>query len=427
MKKKQLNRSLLSILVCFLFFVASKPLEAQTGLIGYWPFDGNGTDQSGNSRNLTLVGSPPFVTGLFGQAVSLDGTGNMYAQRPVDDSVFDFAGRDFTVSVWVKFNTTTNEQVLIEKFAGQSGPGWTLTKLNTEQLQFSTPPLIVMTSNAITISTGVWHNFIIRRLANDFRLYFDSKLILQQTASGTIVNTIEPLLIGRRDFADGRIFGVNGLIDEAAIWSRSLCDNEITLIWNNGKGTAANSTACCNKPVGLKAKKITSTSATLTWKSVTSAAKYKLQYRVQGTTTWTSKTSTDTFYNATGLAASTVYEFRVQTYCTADGSIKSKFSKIATFSTTALAQNAVQNEMNAVRIYPNPAHDAFRVQINSQKNEKVVITVSNDIGSKLFSQTKTVIKGYNEFSFPLSALSAGTYFVQIQTGEKVIQEKLVKN
>ncbi|HYK46476.1 MAG TPA: T9SS type A sorting domain-containing protein, partial [Parafilimonas sp.] len=132
-------------------------------------------------------------------------------------------------------------------------------------------------------------------------------------------------------------------------------------------------------------------------------------------------------YNATGLAASTMYEFRVQTYCTADGFIKSKFSKIATFSTAAFAQNAVQGEINTVRIYPNPAHAAFSVQINSIKNTKAVITVSNDVGSKLFSQTKTLIKGYNEFSFSLSALSPGIYFVQIQTDEKVIQEKLVKD
>jgi hypothetical protein len=181
MKKKQLNRSLRSILVCFLFSIISKPLQAQTGLIGYWPFDGNGTDQSGNSRNLTLVGSPPFVTGLFGQAVSLDGTGNMYAQRPVDDSVFDFAARDFTVSVWVKFNTTANEQVLIEKFTGVAGPGWTLTKLTTQELRFAAPPVITMTTGALNISTGVWHNFIITRLSDNFKLYFDSKLILQQT------------------------------------------------------------------------------------------------------------------------------------------------------------------------------------------------------------------------------------------------------
>ncbi|HYK44801.1 MAG TPA: LamG-like jellyroll fold domain-containing protein, partial [Parafilimonas sp.] len=341
MKKKILNRSILSVLVFFLFSIISKPLQAQTGLIGYWPFDGNGTDQSGNTRNVTLVGSPTFATGLFGQAVSLDGTGNMYAQRAIDDSVFDFSARDFTVSVWVKFNTIANEQVLIEKFTGVAGPGWTLTKLSTQELRFAAPPVLTMTSGALNISTGVWHNFIITRLSDDFKLYVDSKLILQQTASGAISNSSDPLLIGRRDAADGRIFGVNGLIDEAAIWSRSLCDNEITLIWNNGKGTAANLTACCNKPVGLKAKKITSSSATLTWKPVTGAAKYKLQYRVQGTTSWTSKTITDTFYNATGLAASTMYEFRVQTYCTADGFIKSKFSKIATFSTAAFAQNAV--------------------------------------------------------------------------------------
>ena len=45
--------------------------QSQTGPIGYWPFDGNGSDQSGNNRDLALVGSSVFGTGIFGRALSL--------------------------------------------------------------------------------------------------------------------------------------------------------------------------------------------------------------------------------------------------------------------------------------------------------------------------------------------------------------------
>ena len=74
-----------------------------------------------------------------------------------------------------------------------------------------------------------------------FRMYFDGTLIAGGLAtSGSIPGTDDPLLVGRRDSADGRIFGVNGLLDDAAIWPRALSAAEVSLIWNNGNGTPAN-------------------------------------------------------------------------------------------------------------------------------------------------------------------------------------------
>ena len=72
-------------------------------------------------------------------------------------------------------------------------------------------------------------------------MFFDGTLIAGGLATpGSIPGTDDPLLVGRRDSADGRIFGVNGLLDDAAIWSRALSATEVSLIWNNGNGTTAN-------------------------------------------------------------------------------------------------------------------------------------------------------------------------------------------
>lgn len=217
------------------------PNNTQTTPIGYWPFDGDGTDQSGGNRNLTLFGTPGFGTGLFGQAINVDGTGTMYAQRPSDDEIFDFGSNDFTISIWVKFSTIDGEQVLIEKFSGCCGPGWTLTKLSSQQLQFYANPLVVMNSAVLNPAVDVWHNATICRMGNDFKMFFDGQLILSHAESGPISNTADALLIGRRNFADGRVFPVNGLLDDAAIWSRCLTVTEIALLWNDGNGTRANS------------------------------------------------------------------------------------------------------------------------------------------------------------------------------------------
>src|SRR5262245_34976786 len=96
------------------------------GLIGYWPFDGDGTDHSPARRDLTLYGNPGFGPGILGQALDLHNNTSQYAQRPVDDAAYDFGATDFSVQAWINFHSQNQEPAFFEKFTGQSGPGWTL-------------------------------------------------------------------------------------------------------------------------------------------------------------------------------------------------------------------------------------------------------------------------------------------------------------
>jgi hypothetical protein len=206
-----------------------------TGLTGYWPFDGNGNDLSGNGYNLTLYGGVGFAPGLIGQALDLHGNGSQYAARPVSDSAFDFQANDFTIQVWVNFNSHSREQTLLEKFTGSSGPGWTLTTPGNHYQFYSNATGPINTADIIT--TGVWHDVIVRRSGSALDLFVDDVLAASGTASGAIASSTNPLLVGRRDAADGRDFSVDGHLDEVAIWDGALTDSEIATLWNGGSGT----------------------------------------------------------------------------------------------------------------------------------------------------------------------------------------------
>jgi hypothetical protein len=100
-----------------------------------------------------------------------------------------------------------------------------------------------------------------------------------------------------------------------------------SLLTSQGCGGSTPPPTCTN-PDNLAASSITSSSATLTWAS-TGATGYTVRYRPTGTTTWTIVSSNTNSKAISGLAASTTYEFQVQSSC----SPTTSWSIIASFTT----------------------------------------------------------------------------------------------
>lgn len=207
-------------------------------LLGYWPFDGDGADRSGGARSLTLVGAPTFATGVFGSGLALVGNGNQYATRSVSDSAFDLNASDFTISVWVRFNSAAPEQALVEKFDGQMGPGFSLVKLGTGEAHFWSRPSAVVTSDPLALAALVWHHFLVRRAGSAFAVFVDGASVATGASAVAVSATSMPLLVGRRNVNDGRVMAVDGTLDDLALWSRALDDAEVRGLWASGSGRA---------------------------------------------------------------------------------------------------------------------------------------------------------------------------------------------
>ncbi|MBL8422463.1 MAG: LamG domain-containing protein [Candidatus Accumulibacter phosphatis] len=238
MKKNAMtvSRTLSSVAVMMVLMSGeAQAVSLSSGLVGYWQFNDTGADVSGNGRDVSLFGGAGFGPGLFGQALSLDGTLGMGAQRPSDDAAFNFASGDFTIQLWANLATTSSgEQTLIEKFTGGGGPGWTLTTPGVTQ--FYAAPAIVLNSGSMTFPVGGWQQFVVRRSGSLFNVFHDDTLVATGTSAGSLPISANPLLIGARNTGDGRNFTVNGLMDEVAIWNRALSDTDLALIWNGGAG-----------------------------------------------------------------------------------------------------------------------------------------------------------------------------------------------
>ena len=187
--------------------------------------------------NLTLNGNAGYGTGLYGQALSLNGVqGTNATANTTNNSTtpFDFGSGsgNFTIQVWANFNGSlgsflNHEETLIEKFIGGAGPGWTFTLAGGTTLSFYWTGFSI--NAPVSISNNVWHEFVVEKSGNTFEMFLDGSLVATANDGGaTLSASSNPLLIGARNSVDGRNFTVNGLIDNVGIWNRALSTTEIT-------------------------------------------------------------------------------------------------------------------------------------------------------------------------------------------------------
>jgi hypothetical protein len=78
----------------------------------------------------------------------------------------------------------------------------------------------------------------------------------------------------------------------------------------------------CNAPVGLTSFSITTNSATVSWTAVSGAGSYDAEYKLASSGTWINAATgtTSTSVNLTGLAATSLYDWRVRTNCASSSS-----------------------------------------------------------------------------------------------------------
>ena len=202
------------------------------GLLAYWPLNVDGSDASGNGRDLTIQDNSNSVAKGFG------GVGKGFAESD-DDDALDFDGNDFTVSVWVNYKDTAGEQILVEKFTGTGGPGWTLTKLNDGRLLMHCDGAGAIRAESPGFVTGTWHHVIARRRGPNAELIVDGGTAgTADFGAKAISNSTSGVLLGKRNDGDGAGFYMNGMIDDVAMWSRALSNDEIKILQGGAEAGA---------------------------------------------------------------------------------------------------------------------------------------------------------------------------------------------
>ena len=369
---------LTAILLAFSTLAQVPNYVPTNGLVGWWPFNGNANDESGNGNNGTVNGATLTNdrNGVANNAYSFDGVNDNISAGNYNLTV------DYTLSFWCYLNTSNfqypiglgiNNNNTVDLYKGY---GIGFSSLNPPCSSMGT--LRYFTYDAVSTcnswlemtnqtTNNVWINIIVTHQNSEVKMYLNG--VLNVSGSNLNLQGILSLYFGSR--SDNFAF-LNGSLDDIGIWNRALTDCEIKDLYNSQLGSS-NTTS-----------------------SQTQTALDTYTWPVNNQTYTQSGTYSDTLVNAAGC------------------------DSIVTLNLT-LNYTGI-NELNASQLVvsPNPTKDNFSISGLELLGTITSLEIKDAAGKvvKVLNPTTT--------NFSCVGLKAGVYFLVITSNKKERVIKIIK-
>ncbi|MCX6172454.1 MAG: hypothetical protein NT048_06405, partial [Flavobacterium sp.] len=202
------------------------------GLVGYWPFNGNANDESGNGNNGTVNGAA-LTTDRFGStnsAYSYTSGANLICTSQ------NFSNpNSLSYSVWFKTDSNIGGH-LIGFNKGQCVHDFNWDRalwVENNKVVFYTFPGFQQSQNAlINVVDNTWHNCVVTMDSQGAKIYIDGVLI-----SSNNTQVIGQVYNGFFRFGGLSPNNINnsliGSYDDIGVWNRALSEQEITNLYNS--------------------------------------------------------------------------------------------------------------------------------------------------------------------------------------------------
>jgi hypothetical protein len=214
------------------------------GLVGWWPFNGNANDESGNGNNGTVNGATLTLDRFSNPNQAYNFDGNDWIELNLLPAINN--ANELAVSVWVKStgtNSNTNCSVgCAQTYFSRGYDGGNGFFINTAQ---GNSPYLggginggfsggqsVVDPNITLIPHSQWNHLLMNYDGINIKLYVNGSLVgtTPYTTNVGIGNTSNAAF--GRQFVPGYPYYTVGSIDDGAIWNRALTDQEITNLYN---------------------------------------------------------------------------------------------------------------------------------------------------------------------------------------------------
>lgn len=210
----------------------------RSGLVAFYPFNGNANDEGGNNLNGTVNGASLTANrfGTAGRAYNFNGTSDFIT---MGNPPLLQINNTITLSGWISCDTFSPTLVrdFLSKAALNVNRGYQLSQQSNNGTPslgaacFSSEGLAFGEFTGGTINTNTWIFFTLIIDGKSWKFYHDGNLTNEGTTMSTI-NILDDGSLG--DLLVGRVQGsfFDGLIDDIAIYNRALSNAEVTQLYN---------------------------------------------------------------------------------------------------------------------------------------------------------------------------------------------------
>jgi hypothetical protein len=241
----KLSVILLSFVFHSLSSIAQVPSYAPTsGLVGWWPFNGNANDESGNGNNGTVNGAT-LTTDRFGvanKAYNFDGNDFIQCgQTPAMNN-----STNWSIFSWVKVSSLNSwlncsdgcGMHFVSRDRDITSSHYSLSA--TQNQSNGTINLYSIDGNLssnsnISVPMTNWMHFGIRKTNTSVELIVNGTVVSSALDNSSIASSTGNLFFGKHlgDGFGNYLYYMKGSLDDIAIYNRALTQQEITNLYNS--------------------------------------------------------------------------------------------------------------------------------------------------------------------------------------------------
>lgn|GEM_PF-1060219 len=396
-----------------LFIISGSAVIAQIPAnepVGYWPFNSNADDRSGNEHHGTLYNAV-LTTDRFGisdRAYEFNGTDSYIEIN--DDTLLRLNETDFTIMFWV-YKYSENSTVFISKRCEESENGFIIlpAKSYSDKLTFQVSRGVDPRAYMETlIEINSWHHITVSYdlSLQQISFFLDGIFINSSTGYDNLFNPVygipspgglctSALRFGHDTLGD---YWYHGKLDDIRIYNRMLTPTEVSALYQEGQ---------CPDVI------MNDTIIYIVSDTLFESASPKIYFD-----------SHDSVFSETGSCDSIINHYIQYLYkpynCTEiievyDTTYVTVYDSISVTDTLIidimLSENDPPENMNTIKIYPNPASSYLIINTgNYNVISDYTITIENFLGQIVF-QTLT---DQPEFQIDINSIGEpGTYFISI--------------